>query len=213
MLGTRVLKFDFSHARRSGPVYRKQIALLRAIEQTLRPHLPEYATHWNYTYWILPGGDEYSASSLSGGTILFSEGSFSTKARVDDIAVILAHEMAHVALRHITYRSTVDAVKPIDMRMLIVEQEREADIFSARVASSAGYDVHSMARAHEDTYDPSFESSIREYSRHPSPLERAEILRCFAGTAGATHEKVEKLFYEAQNMQHHLLKNRTRQHK
>ena len=218
--GKQLLKKDYPNTKRYGRIHKKEIALLRAIETTLWPHLPEYAQRFKLSYRILHDEKRLDAHSLPGGIILFSSGTFMT-GTLDQIAVVLAHEIGHVGLRHGTHRSTVvvegqkrlfaalltqgdllerditsDQLEslvgpPINLTDLAIEQERESDIFSARVASLAGYDVQAMALMHEDTYDAAKEEYMRSYMDHPSRIERAHLLRCFSGSPVVARPELE----------------------
>lgn len=225
-LGKYILREEYPNTRRwFGRIYRKEIALLRAIEATLQPHLPKYAQRFPTTYRILPDDTRFDAHTLPGGIILVTSGVFFL-GEINDIAVLQAHELGHKAFRHGTHRSTVeleskrllfatllahndllyreDAAEQLELLIgpapnlqeLAIEQEHESEIFSAHVATSAGYSVQGMAQMHEDEYDAAREERLRAFMDHPSRIDRARILRCFADKPVVERPQLEAMLAE-----------------
>jgi predicted Zn-dependent protease len=101
----------------------KEIALLQAVMKTLEPHLPAYAQEWSYSFQILQKLDAVDAKALPGGPIFIATGTFLESPHVDLLAVVLAHEVGHVALRHGTRFETV---RKQNLEALNVAMERRA---------------------------------------------------------------------------------------
>lgn len=97
--------------------YQKETALLQSIAKTLTPHLPAYAQGWKYRFYIGKSQD-VNAFALGGGIIIVNEGVFSNSPSVDFLAHVVAHEMGHTALRHLTHKKSMRTVLMTELSVL-----------------------------------------------------------------------------------------------
>lgn len=199
------------------------VELLRKIAETLYPHLPDYARLWDYQYVVLPKGKAgVDAQALPGGIIIFSAETFELVPSVDMLAVILAHEIAHVALdsvvvehqqamqmfmeyvelvmmgQHVTDPAERDKLNEARVRALT----RAVDEQTIRRELEFEADVFSAHIAHRAGYDLSvgaehFESlaeqhALRGPDDHPTFADRAKLMRCFAQPDTQSHETLRE---------------------
>ncbi len=99
-----------------------------------------------------------NAFALPGGFVYVSRGLLALTDGEDEIAAVLAHEIAHVAARHAAAQQKVAQALPGPLRWLAVgelarysrSQEQEADRLGQEIAARAGYDpaglVHFLER-------------------------------------------------------------------
>ena len=142
--------------------------------------------------FIVVQGEEPQAYSFPDGTIGLTEGLTWLFDTDDELAFAIAHEIAHVALRHhiAAFRLAQAADSEKSPRKLMLEtvmghfgagQEIEADKYAALYAIRAGYKVSSATEALEklaaDSHSPDSDSDHPNYSRRISALAelRSEI--------------------------------------
>jgi hypothetical protein len=110
---------DSTHSTRE-----REVALLQAIMRTLEPHLPPHARKWKYDFHILENAHAVDAKALPGGPIYVTTGTFLESLHVDLIAVVLAHEVGHVALRHGTRFETVQSQNLVALNNALEKRKR-----------------------------------------------------------------------------------------
>jgi predicted Zn-dependent protease len=199
------------------------VELLKKIAETLYPHLPDYARLWEYQYVVLPKEKaSVDAQVLPGGIIIFSAETFDVVPSVDMLAVILAHEMGHVALDSVVaerqqetlmfmqYMELVMAgqhvTDPAERKKLDEERvsalTRVVDGQTIRRELEFEADVFGAHIAHRAGYDlrvgaEYFESQAEKYALqgaddHPTFSDRAKLLRCFEPHDTKSHETLRE---------------------
>ena len=132
---------------------------------------------------VIPGRGDYAGSD--GRAVHLGERWFE---RYDDpeIAVVVAHELAHAVLRH---RARLDAAK-VNRGLLrevgrngrlFRQTEREADELGVYLLANAGYDPASAARFWR-TRGPELDHGLFRSRTHPSSRNRADALDAVART-------------------------------
>lgn len=116
----------------------------RLVEVAHRKHLP-------WEIHVL-GRDEFQAFTIGGGKVFVFEGLFQPNIGVqtdDELAAVLAHEIAHVTARHASEREGKLAITKMTSKKLrkdsydaafTTTQEDEADRYSVIYSALAGYD-------------------------------------------------------------------------
>ena len=128
---------------------------LQALVQTIGERLARQAPPRAFTYRFQIV-DQWSpnAFALPGGAVFVSRGAVALTSSEDELAGVLGHEIAHVALRHAAARQAVErSLGPFALgfggaRYLAAfsrEQESEADEAGQRIAAAAGYDPRGLA--------------------------------------------------------------------
>ncbi len=128
---------------------------LQALVQTVGERLARQAPPRAFTYRFQIV-DQWSpnAFALPGGAVFISRGALALSSSEDELAGVLGHEIAHVALRHAAARQAVErGLGPFALgfggaRYLAAfsrEQESEADEAGQRIAAAAGYDPRGLA--------------------------------------------------------------------
>jgi Zn-dependent protease with chaperone function len=144
-----------------------------------------------YTFKIVNASD-INAFALPGGPIYINRGTIEAAQSESELAGVIAHEIAHVALRHGTHQASkaylaeaglgilggvlgqgsagkiIGAVGGLGLNTLFLKYSRDAetqaDVVGAQIMARAGYDPLEMARL--------FETLQREAGRDPSKLEK-----------------------------------------
>lgn len=121
------------------------------------------------------------ANATKGGYVYISCGSLLEVRNEGELASLLAHEIAHNALRHQTRVDMSSSFEKIFFsdKDLIIEHEWEADIFAARILLKSGYDPNDFANIleREDALDPP-EGGV--YREHPPTVDRVFKIRQIA---------------------------------
>jgi hypothetical protein len=175
----------------------KQLPILRdsraaeyvnRLGQTLGAQAP--GERYPYTFKIVNASD-INAFALPGGPVYVNRGTIEAAQSEAELAGVIAHEIAHVALRHGTNQaskaylaqagigvlggilgngslsSIVGAVGGLGLNTLFLKYSRDAetkaDIVGAQIMARAGYNPLDLARF--------FETLQRESKRNPSSLE------------------------------------------
>ena len=138
--------------------------------------------------FLVVQGPELQAWSFPGGTVCITDALVDLYATDDELAFGLAHEVAHIALRHhiSRYRLLVglnsekagmQAMREAIMSTFDTGQEMEADRYAALYAVRADYSftsaVEALNRLAQESYAPS------EDAQHPDYSIRAEALTAF----------------------------------
>jgi len=199
------------------------VELLRKIAETLHPHLPDYARLWEYQYVVLTKEKaSVDAQVLPGGIIIFSAETFDVVPSVDMLAVILAHEMGHVALDSVVVerqRETLMFERYIELVMEgqhVTDPAEREKLDEARISTlTRALDEQTIRRelefdadvfgahiAHRAGYDLAvsaeyFESLAEQYALrgaddHPTFNDRARLLRCFEPHNTQSHEMLRE---------------------
>ena len=133
--------------------------------------------------------DEPNAFALPGGFIFISRGLLALAETEDEVANVIGHEIAHVALRHSvrqqaiqqnTNRLVMGYMRAAHMASYGRDMERESDREGQKLAAAAGYDPRGMATFMEAMGD--WERIITGQKRraswfdsHPMSSERAVV--------------------------------------
>lgn len=175
----------------------KQLPLLRdaraaeylnRLGQTLAAQAP--GERYPYTFKLVNASD-INAFALPGGPVYINRGTLEAAQSEAELAGVIAHEIAHVALRHGTNQaskaylaqaglgvlggvlgngslgSIIGAVGGLGLNTLFLKYSRDAetkaDVVGAQIMARAGYNPLDLARF--------FETLQRESKRNPSSLE------------------------------------------
>jgi Zn-dependent protease with chaperone function len=191
---------DIEIGRQSAIEAEKQLTLLNSVQvdrylNRIVQRLAAVAPGARYPYAIKAvSGREINAFSLPGGPMYVNAGLIATVRSEAELTGVLAHEMAHVALRHGTSNASsrylaqtglgllgglfgkrgsnasnvVNAVGGVGLNVAFLkfnrDEEYQADEVGAQIMASAGFDPNAMADF--------FETLRREQSRNPGQLER-----------------------------------------
>lgn len=142
---------------------------------------------------------EVNAFALPGGYIYVTRGILALASDSSELAAVLAHEIAHVTLRHArarTDRSRTTAIvdrvitsifggdpdsseRQVSMAAFSQNQELEADAEGIKIAGKAGFDPHAAARflgvmSRFATFSAGSETGDDFLSSHPSTPDRIQ---------------------------------------
>jgi predicted Zn-dependent protease len=135
-----------------------------------------------YTFLVVEGSQP-QAYSFTGGTVCLTEGLARLYTSDDELAFAIAHELAHVALRHVVLEGVFEqaleagrAGDPVAARGLYGQaSELEADRYGALYACRAGYKFTAAMDA-LDRLDRTGDTQQAD-ARHPAYAERIEVLQ------------------------------------
>ena len=157
-----------------------------------------------YTFKVLKGEDKVNAFALPDGYIYLYRGLVDKLERDDEIAAVIAHEIAHIAARHHEERmrrniladvfrlvSVSNAETYADKRMInqaVVEltlsysreEEIEADTLSVEYLKNAGYDPEAILAVIDVLIRSELEGPIkakRRFRTHPYLNDRIKAAR------------------------------------
>ena len=160
---------------------------------------------FRYTFQVVDRRD-INAFALPGGPIFVNRGMLEAARNEGEVAGVIAHEIAHVALRHGTAQATkgqkfqlgalagqiigsmiggrtgavVAQGSQIGIGTYFMkysrEYEREADLLGAQIMSRAGYDPRHMANMFQTIARRSGNGGPEWLSDHPSPANRYEAI-------------------------------------
>ncbi len=176
---------------------------VRAIGQRLVRHSP--APNYPYTFKVVRD-NRINAFALPGGPVYVNTGTIAAAANDAQLAGVLAHEIAHVALRHATNQTSKTTLAQFPLAALggamgagsiggqlaqlgiafgantvflkySRDAERQADIAATQMLYDAGYNPEEMARFFEKMERQERGRSVEWLSSHPSPGNRAELVR------------------------------------
>jgi beta-barrel assembly-enhancing protease len=179
------------------------VATLTYVRSVLAPLLAQQPKEFQFDVTVVDV-DELNAYALPGGYVTVNLGMLKAIARSEELAGVLAHELAHVTLRHATRRITAqlgtmalvgllfggtDIGAPAHILANLAttaygrEQETEADDEGLRTLVRAHIDPRGMAELFERLAKAGL-TPPELLSSHPDPGKRAERARSSA--AGVT---------------------------
>lgn len=174
---------------------------LNELGKRLAAHAPGY--QYPYQYRCVNSA-AINAFALPGGYIYINRGVIESASDEAELAGVMAHETAHVALRHGTSQASKAYVAEIPVALLsgwlgnnsslgsaIVkmttgfvlnsvflkysrEDETQADVLGTQILYDSGYDPRAMARFFEMIESKSKSQPIEFFSDHPNPEHRIE---------------------------------------
>ncbi len=177
-------------------------ATLTYVEQVLAPLLKQQPAGFTFEVTVVDV-DELNAYALPGGYVTVNLGLLAAIARSEELAGVLAHELAHVTLRHSTRRVAAqlgtmtliglvfggtDLSAPVHIVANLAttaygrEQETEADDEGLQTLVRAGVDPRGMAELFERLARTGL-TPPEIISSHPDPGKRAERARASSASA------------------------------
>ena len=200
---------DIQMGRQSAEEVARQVPLLpdeRIVNyvRQLGARLAAKAPGFDFTYQFnVIATREINAFALPGGYIFVNAGTIAAARNEGELAGVMAHEIAHVALRHPTNQVSKAYVAQKGMRIIrkvtgadiggILEQvggaganllflkfgrtaETQADLEGARLMAAAGYDPRDMANFFELLQSRSGQRTPEFLSDHPDPGNRVAAI-------------------------------------
>ncbi len=182
-------------------------AALNNYINELGRRLARYSPAPDYPYTFKVVSDKkINAFALPGGPVYVNTGTIAAAENEAQLAGVLGHEIAHVALRHGTSNASKAMLAQFPLAVLggvigsgsVLGQlaqigigfgvnsvflkysrdaERQADIIGTQILYDAGYDPEEMAKFFEKLQRSERGSSIEFLSSHPSPGNRVELVR------------------------------------
>ena len=138
---------------RYGGLYQDQalVNYVRGIGRRLAADMVD--RQYSYRFTVLDSPDAL-AFAVAGGYIYVTRTMVGLANSEAEIAAVLAHEMAHVELRHSAQRLEIELEHEAEKRILddqslnafTREQEFEADVVGVQMLATAGYDPMAQAR-------------------------------------------------------------------
>ncbi len=209
---------DVELGRQSAQQITREVTLLNdpaVVEyvQRLGAKLAKHAPGHDFPYQFqVVGTRDINAFALPGGFIFVNAGAIASAQNEGELAGVLAHEIAHVALRHGTNQASkayiaqaglgvlgalagdspemgeiINAVGGAGANMLFLKfgrtAETQADLEGARILAAAGYDPRDMARFFETLEKAAGGQRTPEMlSDHPDPGNRIASINELAPT-------------------------------
>jgi predicted Zn-dependent protease len=203
---------DIELGEASAEEIRRQVVVLRderaeRYVQRLGERLAAQAPGYKFPYkFVVVASPEVNAFALPGGYVFVNKGAIEAAHSEGELAGVLAHEIAHVALRHgttqasraylaKTWLSLLNTVTGgcrgevgqlavliggAGANMLFMKSNRsaevQADAEGARLMAAAGYDPHDMANFFESLYERGSVRAQEEVSDHPDPASRVAAI-------------------------------------
>lgn len=207
---------DVQLGREAAAEVRKQYPLIenRAIREYLDElgdrlvqHAPAEFKYPQFEYSFTPVNlKEINAFALPGGPMFVNRGMIEAASTEGEVAGVMAHELAHVLLRHGTANATkaqgfqlgalagaiAGAVVGGGWGELISqgsqfglgtwllkysrEYEKQADLLGAQIMARAGYDPRDLARMFETIQRESRSGAPEWLSSHPNPGNRSQYI-------------------------------------
>jgi beta-barrel assembly-enhancing protease len=200
---------DIQMGRQSAEEVARQVPLLqdeRIVNYVRRlgARLAEKAPGFNFTYQFnVIATREINAFALPGGYIFVNAGTIAAARNEGELAGVISHEIAHVALRHPTNQVSKAYVAKTGLRIVrrvtgadiggILEQvggaganllflkfgrtaETQADLEGARIMAEAGYDPRDMAGFFELLQSKTGQRTPEFMSDHPDPGNRVAAI-------------------------------------
>jgi hypothetical protein len=154
------------------------IQRLSVIGTAHRPRLP-------WQYWLIPDST-MNAFTTGGGYVYVHDGLWGAKGLIrerddDELAFVLAHEIAHVNLLHVSLGRTQAILSermrkdPFFAASFTTDQEAEADRLAVLYTTLTGYDAQAGARIWDRTRQT--EANYGYLNSHPVGRDRAERVR------------------------------------
>jgi beta-barrel assembly-enhancing protease len=186
---------------------------VNGIGRTLVAALPQEFRHdgFNYTFEVV-NQQEINAFALPGGPMFLNRGMIEAAGSEGEMAGVMAHEIAHVALRHGTAQATratpfqlgalagqiggallggtlgniIGNAVPAGLGTYFLrygrEYEREADTLGAQILARAGYQPREMANMFRTIEKEGGRGGPEWLSSHPNPGNRYEAINREAET-------------------------------
>jgi beta-barrel assembly-enhancing protease len=186
----------------------RQVSLLRdertnAYVQRLGEKIAAAAPGYRFPYrFFVVASPEVNAFALPGGYVFINTGAIAAAHSEGELAGILAHEIAHVALRHGTNQASKAYVAKSGLNLLDAiaggrrtrlcqaarayartlflrfnrEAEEQADLEGARLMAAAGYDPRDMASFFASLEERGGERSPEAEDDHPNPASRVALI-------------------------------------
>ena len=175
-----------------------------AYIDALGKQLATYAPGFKYPYQFeIIDDDNINMYALPGGFIYVSRGLIEAAQTEPEFAGALAHEIAHVALRHGTAevsqayadetpnatRTRINNVRDVMARINLHfnpnspvlnysrEQERQADLVATQIMVDASFDPRQMSRLFQVLADDRSNRTAGFFDNHPEVANRAAIVR------------------------------------
>lgn len=198
-----------AQARKELPLLRDPVvdAYIDSIGQKLAAAIPPDYRHpeFHFTFEVV-NQKEINAFALPGGPMFLNRGMIEAAKSEGEIAGVMAHEMAHVVLRHGTAQATKGEKFQIGALLgqiagavvggtaggLIAqgsqfglgtwflkysrEYESQADIFGAQMMARAGYDPREMANMFKTLEEQGGNGVPEFFSSHPNPGNRYDAI-------------------------------------
>jgi hypothetical protein len=158
--------------------------------------VPGYQFPFEFRLYLAP---ELNSFALPGGIIYVSSGMVQLARSEPELAGVLAHQIAHVALRHGTQRASRDftggrfvgsaTVQEAMSRLEIgfgpdspvlrytMAQEREADTIAAQILFDARFDPREMTRFFDAVSAQSRQLQSEFVASHPIPNDMADVVQ------------------------------------
>jgi beta-barrel assembly-enhancing protease len=186
----------------------RQVSLLRderanSYVQRLGEKIAAGAPGYRFPYrFVVVSSPEVNAFALPGGYVFINTGAIEAAHSEGELAGILAHEIAHVALRHGTNQASKAYVVKTGLGLLDAlaggsrarvgqaarsyartlflrfnrEAEEEADLEGARLMAEAGYDPRDMASFFASLGERGGERAPDAEDDHPNPAVRVALI-------------------------------------
>jgi beta-barrel assembly-enhancing protease len=186
----------------------RQLSLLRdartnAYVQRLGEKIAAAAPGYRFPYrFVVVSSPEVNAFALPGGYVFINTGAIEAAHSEGELAGILAHEIAHVALRHGTNQASKAYVAKTGLNLLDAvaggsrarlcqaarayartlflrfnrEAEEQADLEGARLMAAAGYDPRDMASFFASLEERGGERAPEAEDDHPNPASRVALI-------------------------------------
>jgi predicted Zn-dependent protease len=178
-------------------------AFVARVGARLAAHAPGYEFPYQFAVVDAP---EVNAYAFPGGYVFVNTGAIEAAATEGELAAVLAHEIAHVALRHGTNQASKAYLTKAGLGLVDVltggretalgqyveraggacaevlfqkfgrSSETEADLEGARLMAAAGYDPRDMARFFEKLGETGGARSTEALSDHPDPRSRVAAI-------------------------------------
>ena len=194
----------------------RQVVVLRdarteAYVQRLGERLAAEAPGYKFPYkFVVVASPEVNAFALPGGYVFVNEGAIEAARSEGELAGVLAHEIAHVSLRHgttqasraylartglgivgalgVALRGDVGRLASLlggaEAEKVFAESNREAearaDAEGARLMAAAGYDPRKMAEFFERLYERGDRREQESAGDHPDPASRVAAIAAVA---------------------------------
>lgn len=190
-----------------GEEVRKPEALdaIQSIVDRFAPHAAMQGVNYQV---VLVDSDVVNALALPGGTILVFRGLIDEMSSTEQLSAVIAHEMAHVTLRH-HLTQIARSVGVVGALQIVVgdvggivaigsevlqhaalnnysqAQETEADLEGAHMMHEAGIDPHAMIQMLDNLPDGHLPGALSWLATHPDSDERMNSVQQFLDEAEA----------------------------
>ncbi|HZI19542.1 MAG TPA: M48 family metallopeptidase [Pyrinomonadaceae bacterium] len=189
------------------------VSYVQRLGERLAARAPGYGFEYRFAVVASP---DVNAFALPGGFVFVNAGAVLAAESEGELAGVLAHEIAHVALRHGTNQASkaylaktglnfiqavtggeetrlgkfVGSLGSAGAELIFLRfsraSESEADLEGARLMASAGYEPREMASFFSRLGERSVERPHELLSDHPHPHERVAAIERHARSLGVT---------------------------